>query len=152
MDYKLLWLITLSLWLILNTLHIHDLVVYKKYIVNLLTFHKVAPAKSDEKNSKNLSGGVNKRDPSSDEKDLITKTFLRIKDMNEGLIKGIHYKIISFKAQVVAGMNYNFSLKTNANEVIDISLYVQSWTNTNTVTAATLTKEDGTIVQITNLN
>ena len=72
--------------------------------------------------------------------------------MNEGLIKGIHYKIISFKAQVVAGMNYNFSLKTNANEVIDISLYVQSWTNTNTVTAATLTKEDGTIVQITNLN
>ena len=41
MDYELFWLITVTLWLILNTLHIHDLVVYKKYITNFLTSHKV---------------------------------------------------------------------------------------------------------------
>ena len=159
MDYKLFWLITLSLWLILNTLHIHDLIVYKKYIANLLTFHKITPDKhvtiDKSGESENLSGGcsgcVNKTDPDSDEKDLINKTFLRIKKMNEGLIKGINYEIISFKYQVVVGMNYSFSLKTNANEVIDIGLSTRSWNNTYIVSWATLTKSDGTTFDIKNL-
>ena len=154
MDYKLFWLITLSLWLILNTLHIHDLVVYKKYIANLLTFHKVTSAKTSEKHSNNthqLMGGVNEKYPSLDEKNLIKNTFLRIIEMNEEIIKGIHYKIVSFKAQVVAGMNYFFSLKTNANEVIEINLYVLPPNNANEVTSATLTKSDGSVVKITNL-
>ena len=158
MNYKLIWFIIILLWLILNTLHIHDLVVYRKYISNLLTFHNVTTDKhvtidksGESGGSENLSGGVNKRDPYPDEKDLITRTFLKIKNMNEGLIKGINYKIISFKAQVVAGMNYSFSLKTNANEVIDIGLYTQSWTNTYIVSEANLTKPDGTVVKIRNL-
>lgn len=70
MDYKLLWLITLSLWLILNTLHIHDLVVYKKYIANLLTFHNVNPDEHEKKHSQkinnNFNGNVNKSSPSQD--------------------------------------------------------------------------------------
>jgi hypothetical protein len=154
MDYKLFWLITISLWLILNTLHIHDLVVYKKYIANLLTFHKVTTDKPEEKHSKNIprsvTGGVNSRDPDDDEKKLIDKSFQMIKKMNYGLIKGTYFKLINFTSQVVAGMNYSFSLKTNANEVIDISLFVALNHDTR-ITSATLTKSDGTVVKITNL-
>lgn len=66
MDYKLLWLITLSLWLILNTLHIHDLVVYKKHIANLLTFHNVNPDGAEKKHSQKIDSNVNGSSPSQD--------------------------------------------------------------------------------------
>ena len=155
MNYKLIWFIIILLWLILNTLHIHDLVVYRKYISNLLTFHNVTTDKhvtiDKSGESENLSGGVNKKDPNDDEKKLIDKSFQMIKKMNYGLIKGTHFILINFTSQVVAGMNYGFSLKTEADEVIDISLFIRSWTNTNEVTSATLTKSDGSVVKIKKL-
>jgi uncharacterized protein (DUF2344 family) len=95
-----------------------------------------------------VPGGAVSESPNTNDPGIgiAVKTFLSSETEANGLLANGNWtvsQILSVSTQVVAGMDYNIQAElinsdNNATMVVEFTVWEQSWTNTNTVTSATV--------------